>query len=461
MDNTFYRQFEDKHRGSRELIKSRLRVYEDLLHTLRRLSPKPLAIDLGCGRGEWLELLRATGFEGQGVDLDEGMLQASRDRGLQVVKADALAALNEMADESLTLVTAFHLIEHMSFDDLRILTAVALQKLIPGGLLILETPNPENLVVGTADFFLDPTHVKPIPPQLLAFVAEYAGFQRHMIMRLQESAALRDASKIDLFSVLDGVSPDYALVAQKLGSEDTTAPFDAAFARHYGLSLRSLAAKYDAAITEDLRQGQESIKQVHTAVGEVEKQADLLRTQVVALGRQLQDATRRAEWLERHAAGTEIRFSDLHLRQSNAEASFHHAMNNMEQARIAEQHNIERVHLAEQRLRDAEYRIQAIYASTSWRVTSPLRAVGSLVRNWRGGVAASKLATTPGVDSQAPPLREHVVPGVDAAAALAMQAEPVQVPPPAPSTLNELPEDTRTILRQLGVQSKDWGGGAQ
>ena len=87
--------------------------------------------------------------------------------------------------------------------------------LMPGGLLILETPNPENLVVGTSHFYLDPTHQRPIPPELLSFLPEYYGFAKLKTLRLQERRELSGGKAPTLFDVLDGVSPDCAVVAQK------------------------------------------------------------------------------------------------------------------------------------------------------------------------------------------------------------------------------------------------------
>jgi O-antigen chain-terminating methyltransferase len=93
MSDNFYRAFEDKHRGSRELIKSRLEIYLPFIEKIKEIQPKPKTIDLGCGRGEWLELLSENDCEAQGIDLDEGMLQACTQRGFNVKRQDAIEAL--------------------------------------------------------------------------------------------------------------------------------------------------------------------------------------------------------------------------------------------------------------------------------------------------------------------------------------------------------------------------------
>ncbi|MCC2960806.1 methyltransferase domain-containing protein [Massilia sp. IC2-278] len=242
--SNFYRAFEDRHRGSRELIKSRLAVYHPFLAPLPAVG-RPTAIDLGCGRGEWLELLGELGFAARGIDLDEGMLAACRERGLDVSTADALSSLRTLPDASVTLVSAFHLVEHIPFDDVQELIAQALRVLQPGGLLILETPNPENLVVGSTNFYTDPSHLRPVPPLLLDFAVEFTGFARHKVVRLQEPAALLDASEVELINVLNGVSPDYSVIGQKAADAAVLGAFDAAFAAPFGLELGDLAQRYE------------------------------------------------------------------------------------------------------------------------------------------------------------------------------------------------------------------------
>jgi len=244
----FYRAFEDEHRGSRDLIKERQRVYLPFIQPLKELYPNSEAIDLGCGRGEWLELLTESGFQAQGVDLDDGMLAVCRERGLKVQTKDAIAGLKECADQSQAVVSGFHLAEHIPFDVLQTLVSEALRVLKPGGVLILETPNPENIVVGTANFYLDPTHKQPIPPLLLSFLAEHLGFSRVKVIRLQGPIDLAVGRKLSIHDVLGGVSPDYAIVAQKAASEDIIRQLSWAFKPEYGVTLGMLAGVYDQQI---------------------------------------------------------------------------------------------------------------------------------------------------------------------------------------------------------------------
>ena len=246
MSDGFYRAFEERWRGSRELIKSRLRVYLPFVEPLRGLYPNPKALDLGCGRGEWLELLEEAGFNAEGVDLDDGMLAVCRQLGFKVQTQDATGFLKSLPDTSHAVVSGFHLVEHIPFSELQQLVEQALRVLQPGGLLILETPNPENILVGTSGFYLDPTHQRPIPHQLLSFLPEYYGFTRIKILLLQEQRGNSGDTQPTLLDVLGGVSPDYAVVAQKSVASEQMQLFDEAFNINYGLSLGVLAQQYEA-----------------------------------------------------------------------------------------------------------------------------------------------------------------------------------------------------------------------
>lgn len=244
MSDNFYRAFEDLHRGPRSDIMRRLQVYLPFVLPVAEANPHAPCLDLGCGRGEWLQLLTEHNLNASGVDLDAGMLEAAQAMGLQVRQTDAMEALKDAADGSIAVVSAFHLVEHLPFASLQELVSQARRVLVPGGLLIMETPNPDNLRVATQNFYLDPSHLKPIPSSLLSVVAEYCGFARTKILGLQESPALRFQSEVELQDVLAGASPDYAVIAQTAGSSLVSDRLNAAFERDYGISTTELAQSY-------------------------------------------------------------------------------------------------------------------------------------------------------------------------------------------------------------------------
>jgi SAM-dependent methyltransferase len=166
-----YVRFEDRHRGTREDILHRQRAYLDLF---THASP---VLDVGCGRGEFLELCRKARIEAQGVDLDAGMVAHCRAAGLAAEQADALATLEALPDGALGGIFCAQVIEHLAPEALIALVRLAHRTLRPGGLLLCETPNPACLTVFSGAFYVDLTHVKPVHPEAARFVLEAAGFQ--------------------------------------------------------------------------------------------------------------------------------------------------------------------------------------------------------------------------------------------------------------------------------------------
>ena len=169
-----YEEFEIAFRGSRESVRERQKAYLNDPLPLRALNAPVL--DLGCGRGEWLELLGDHGVAAYGVDMNERFVEENRERGLDVRHGDALQHLRSLPESSLVAVTAFHLIEHVELEVLLDLIDEGLRALRPGGLLLLETPNPTNLDVGASTFHIDPTHRKPVHPLWLEFLLTTRGF---------------------------------------------------------------------------------------------------------------------------------------------------------------------------------------------------------------------------------------------------------------------------------------------
>ncbi|CAI0962600.1 Probable S-adenosylmethionine-dependent methyltransferase MSMEG_2350 [Serratia fonticola] len=320
MSDDFYRVFEEEHRGSVQDIKQRLSVYLPFITALAKIYPSAEVADVGCGRGEWLETLRDNDIPAMGVDLDDGMLERALQIGLNVKKMDCLAFLQQQADASLLAITGFHIAEHLPFEVLQSLVKEALRVLKPGGLLILETPNPENVSVGTCSFYMDPTHNHPLPPALLEFIPNYYGFLRTKILRLQEKAGLRDSnSSVYLVDVLKGVSPDYSLIAQKEAEKSVVRELDPYFEKEYGVTLDGLSDRYDQRLNSQFKR---------------------------------MDKVQRAQEAKLHDVGNQLERFQRQWEKSHQELMAVHAHNQSLQQQLID-----------------------VHASNSWRVTYPLRWV--------------------------------------------------------------------------------------
>ncbi len=162
-------------RGERAEIKSRLGVYADYVQQACAATGRAAALDLGCGRGEWLELLAEMNVPASGFDWNREFVEGCRARGLDARQGEIPRCLPAVPDESLSILSAFHVLEHIPFADLLEVLDQAVRILKPGGIAIFETPNPKNTFVSSNNFYQDPTHRHPIPSELLAFLVEARG----------------------------------------------------------------------------------------------------------------------------------------------------------------------------------------------------------------------------------------------------------------------------------------------
>ncbi|MFN2494056.1 MAG: methyltransferase domain-containing protein, partial [Pyrinomonadaceae bacterium] len=179
--DSLYSSLSDQLRGTRENIKDRLKAYLPILIEANAISD---ILDLGCGRGEWLEVLKQVGFSARGIDQNQLVVQQCLDLGLDAVRDEVLSYLRSVPDSSVACVTVFHLAEHLRLETLVDLLNEIARTLRPGGLVILETPNPENVLVGSCNFYLDPTHRNPIPSETMKFLLESRGFCRLHVLKL-------------------------------------------------------------------------------------------------------------------------------------------------------------------------------------------------------------------------------------------------------------------------------------
>lgn len=233
-DEGTYLAFEEQHRGNQEEIRRRQQYYLDTY--VKNWLDKDMSgdiLDLGCGRGEWLEILRENGYRAMGIDLNRRALNECRKKDLKVICVDAVSYIKSLQDESIQMITSFQLIEHLEMPQLLSMFQELGRVVKKGGVIIMETPNPCNLQVGAASFYLDPTHVRQLHPEFVRFLTEQSGFREIEIAYPEQnnaeewwnSVASEETTDIQESVCFQAVlnelkrtiwsSADYAIVAKK------------------------------------------------------------------------------------------------------------------------------------------------------------------------------------------------------------------------------------------------------
>lgn len=189
-DGKVYLAFEERHRGNREEIRRRQQYYMDtyVKNWLDKDMPGDI-LDLGCGRGEWLEILRENDYKALGIDLNRESLGECHKKDLKTICADAISYVKSLPDESVRMITSFQLIEHLEMPQLLSLFQELGRVVKKGGIIIMETPNPCNLQVGASSFYLDPTHVRQLHPEFVRFLTEQSGFNRIEVVYPEQNNA--------------------------------------------------------------------------------------------------------------------------------------------------------------------------------------------------------------------------------------------------------------------------------
>jgi len=217
--DAMYVSFEDRFRGTREEIKNKQAIYLPFIKQVINKQSKGVVLDVGCGRCEWLELLKENDISAIGVDINRIFVEQAKENGYEVVESDVIEYLCKQKANSISAITGFHIVEHLDQEILVKLLDESLRVLQVGGIIIFETPNPENIIVGACNFYTDPTHKKPIPPNNLLYLTEARGFCGAEILRLHPDERLQNELK--MLKVNDSLisfftkEQDYSIIAYK------------------------------------------------------------------------------------------------------------------------------------------------------------------------------------------------------------------------------------------------------
>jgi O-antigen chain-terminating methyltransferase len=210
-----YGRLAERFRGSEDYVREKQRFY------LPFFEGRSAVLDVGCGRGEFLELMKEAGVTARGIDLSEECVALCRAKGLQADSADIFVYLNDLADATLDGIFCAQVVEHLPPERIPEMVRLAAAKLARSGLLVIETPNPECLAIFSTHFYLDPTHTRPVPSALLKFYMEEFGLGQievHPLSPAVESmpslAALPEDFREAFFGRLD-----YAVVGRKFSQK--------------------------------------------------------------------------------------------------------------------------------------------------------------------------------------------------------------------------------------------------
>jgi SAM-dependent methyltransferase len=205
LDAYKYVGFEDQFRGSREVIRARLESYLPLF------DGKQDVLDVGCGRGEFLDLLNARGLTARGIDLNHAMVEVCRARGLDVTEVDAVEYLSGLEDRSLGGIFSAQVVEHLQPGYLLRFLELAFHKLRPGGRIVLETLNPACWVAFFESYIRDITHVWPLHPETLKYLVIASGFTRTAI---EFRSPVPEQDRLQPVAVPAGATPAFSDLAE-------------------------------------------------------------------------------------------------------------------------------------------------------------------------------------------------------------------------------------------------------
>jgi 2-polyprenyl-3-methyl-5-hydroxy-6-metoxy-1,4-benzoquinol methylase len=207
-----YGRFAERFRGTEEYVKEGQQLYLPYFRDCRDV------LDIGCGRGEFLEMMRGAGVSAKGIDLDAASVATCRHKGLDAEVADLFVYLENLAEASLDGIFCSQVVEHLPPERLPEMVRLCASRLQRNGVIAIETPNPECLAIFATHFYLDPTHQRPVPHPLLAFYLEEFGVGNIEVRKVSPAAdsmpSVRSLPEDFREAFFGGL--DYAILGKKL-----------------------------------------------------------------------------------------------------------------------------------------------------------------------------------------------------------------------------------------------------
>ena len=214
MTSDFYLDFENKFRGDTQSILSQFSKYDFLIDLIIKDIENPKLIDIGSGRGEWIQKWSNKVEDCFGIENDQEMISLCREKGLNIIDGDAIDILPTLSTNSVSILTMFHTIEHIDYKQSIAILSECYRVLSEDGIFIIETPSIDNLIVSTNTFYLDHTHISHINPEALKFSMKSIGFDKVNDFYIN-GGPMKDDKHSKITRILNGVAQDLLIVATK------------------------------------------------------------------------------------------------------------------------------------------------------------------------------------------------------------------------------------------------------
>ena len=274
MDSDFYKQFENNFLGSRRQIMKSLSNYDGLIDYVLNIDNDPSLLDIGAGKAEWIQKCNAKGFKSIGIELDPKMVNDYRDLSLNIKEGEALSILDEFSDDSFSLVSAFHVIENMSYENIKEIIIQIKRILKPEGFLLLEISSIENILSPAKSLHVDPTNLTPINSDSLDLIMKRSGFKQLKYYFIN-SAPIEYSDHSKLTRVLNGVIQDLVIIATKSNMLDSSILDDSGLIKKdISLAKTTLeaAVDFDNSLMNRFDQYEESIFKLRKRIVDLEGQ---------------------------------------------------------------------------------------------------------------------------------------------------------------------------------------------